>query len=213
MPRTKSPKCLEPCACGCGQSKGHSRPSRYRRGHFEVRVTVNGRRQRLKHYAHSKNLTFALSYADLYDLLAPEPDLGASRQIRRIDPAKGFVPGNLTLVDVRAGTAWVRRALRTQLRRCARRDPRCALRVDDLLEIYERQRRACAVSGRPFRASPRDMDSDAISVDMVDPAMGYVPGNIRLVTAGVVAARGKWGHSYLVALAHDIVYITGKATG
>lgn len=60
------------------------------------------------------------------------------------------------------------------------------------LEIRARRGR-CEISGYPFATTGGARRPDALSIDRIDCAQGYVFSNVRLVCAAVNAALSTWG--------------------
>jgi hypothetical protein len=62
--------------------------------------------------------------------------------------------------------------------------------VDDIQARIDADR--CELTGTPFDLSPgRKFNSP--SIDRIDPKLGYIPGNIRVVCHAMNAAMGDWG--------------------
>lgn len=83
------------------------------------------------------------------------------------------------------------------------------LRTADLVDLWERQRGRCALSGRQFDLTPWGdtchTNPDAPSLDRINSALGYDLGNVRLVTAHVNIALGRYGDAELRKLCADIL--------
>lgn len=79
----------------------------------------------------------------------------------------------------------------------------------DIEAMYTTSAGRCAVSGLPFdqryRAPGATKRPYAISLDRIDCARGYEPGNVRLVCALVNVAMGEWGEAALRRVAIAIV--------
>lgn len=81
----------------------------------------------------------------------------------------------------------------------------CSVGAEYLESLYKSQGGVCALTGRKLVIGPSHMEKDALSLDRVDPAMGYVEGNIRLVTFQANSARGVWGDDALVEFCKDVL--------
>ena len=57
-----------------------------------------------------------------------------------------------------------------------------------------RQVGRCELTGLPLRASHGPQSWDSPSIDRIDPTIGYLYSNIRVVCFGVNAALGSWGN-------------------
>lgn len=68
------------------------------------------------------------------------------------------------------------------------------LTLDYLKELYEEQEGLCAVTNKPFCFTSHPTkyvaDKDSVSLDRVDPELGYTQGNVRFVTFQVNCAKG-----------------------
>lgn len=68
------------------------------------------------------------------------------------------------------------------------------LTLDYLKEMYEEQEGLCAVTNKPFcftsHPTKHVADKDSVSLDRVDPKLGYTQGNVRFVTFQVNCAKG-----------------------
>ncbi len=77
-----------------------------------------------------------------------------------------------------------------------------------LFLIYEQQQGRCALSGRKMTLGQSDNalpGKDAMSIDRIEPALGYVKDNIRFVTHQVNIAKGRHSDDDLIELARNIV--------
>lgn len=90
---------------------------------------------------------------------------------------------------------------------CKPRGVPCDLPAGYLYSLYLAQEGRCALSGRVLkvgRGSNR-MDPDSVSVDRKEAGLGYVQGNIRLVTWQSNAARGPWGDEQLIEFCRSVL--------
>lgn len=85
-----------------------------------------------------------------------------------------------------------------------------ALTLDDLKELAELSQGRCMLTGIPFEHGADEMLKDnttrrkrvwAPSLDRIDSADGYVPGNVRLVCMAVNAALQEFGDAVLMRIA------------
>lgn len=98
---------------------------------------------------------------------------------------------------------------RTVKKRAKLHGVECTLTIDDVEDLYWKQEGMCAVSGLPFstaRASPGSFRAPMRpSLDRIQPAQGYIKGNVRLVLTLVNLAMNDWGESPLIDVARAIV--------
>jgi hypothetical protein len=164
------------CACnGCDQPADPG--SRYHGDHYKRLVVARRKLRRLERYAASQTTFFDLELADILDLVHRRwPD--TSWQLRRTTVDCGFVPENICVVDRKAKLPngaqllVVRAAAALQLRR-----PGPGLDVRDALEIFERQKGRCAVSGRTLRIIGRPTDGYALTSDRRSPPTNRWPSS------------------------------------
>jgi hypothetical protein len=187
------------CACnGCDQPADPG--SRYHGDHYKRLVVARRKLRRLERYAASQTTFFDLELADILDLVHRRwPD--TSWQLRRTTVDCGFVPENICVVDRKAKLPngaqllVVRAAAALQLRR-----PGPGLDVRDALEIFERQKGRCAVSGRALSIIGRPTDGDAL--DVRPPLAADEP--LALVARAVADHEARWGRRHLLDLAAGI---------
>ncbi len=55
------------------------------------------------------------------------------------------------------------------------------LRIEDAWSLYEAQERKCALSGVEITFEPGKLSRSTASLDRIDNALGYVPGNVQWV--------------------------------
>lgn len=79
---------------------------------------------------------------------------------------------------------------------CRTRARKRGIKYDLDGEVAEIQRRIdvgrCEITGVPFDLSP-GKKWNSPSIDRIDPIMGYVPGNVRVVCQAMNVAMGDWG--------------------
>lgn len=82
------------------------------------------------------------------------------------------------------------------------------LTYSDFMEAWVRAAGHCSVSGIPFSSTPREGCTRRPffpSLDRIDNALGYVPGNVRFVCIIANIARADFGDALLLELARAIV--------
>ncbi len=91
------------------------------------------------------------------------------------------------------------------------RQKRLHLSKEYLVSLFADQGGLCALSGLPMttiRGEGR-LPTNA-SIDRIDGAKGYVPGNIRLVCLQANGARDEWGDEQLLAFCKTVVQYDRK---
>lgn len=89
------------------------------------------------------------------------------------------------------------------------------LRDEDLLRQLKQQDFKCAITGTRFEprqtgGHPNNRNPWSVSIDRIDPAAGYVPENVRLITLALNTALSNWGEAVFAKLAAS--YLTTPTT-
>jgi hypothetical protein len=83
------------------------------------------------------------------------------------------------------------------------------INTDFVIELWEEQGMQCPITGRMFDleswGKKAQVNPDAPSIDRIDPTLGYVKGNVRLVTYSANVCLNEYGHDYLLRLCEDIL--------
>ena len=91
------------------------------------------------------------------------------------------------------------------------------INTDFVMELWEDQGMQCPISGRMFDleawGKKSQVNPDAPSIDRVDPSLGYVKGNIRLVTYLTNVCLNEYGHDYLLQMCSDILEQNERSNG
>src|SRR5690349_4558962 len=94
---------------------------------------------------------------------------------------------------------------RVLIRRANRLTPDPGFTEDDMMVVWERCEGRCAVSGRPFSderiGSGKAKRAFAPSLDKIEPNLGYVRENVRLVCVAVNFAMNSWGKEVFLRVA------------
>jgi hypothetical protein len=96
-------------------------------------------------------------------------------------------------------TRWIASNLRTTRATCKKRDIPCTVTAIELTAVYEAQAGKCAITGRVMLIGSKGQQRDSLSIDRIEPAGGYVLGNVRLVTYQANMARGMFSDEELYA--------------
>jgi hypothetical protein len=99
--------------------------------------------------------------------------------------------------------------LSTKRNHCRRARIPCTITINDLHELYRYQRGRCCITRRELEWGSGERTPFRLSLDRLDSAHGYVPGNIRLVTLHANLARAEFSDRYLQLLAQDIYTVMG----
>jgi hypothetical protein len=87
------------------------------------------------------------------------------------------------------------------------------LTQDYLIDLWDENSGRCVITGRSLELSssgvPHQVNSNAPSIDRIIPKLGYVVGNVRLVTYHANVAISEFGYEKLITLCSDI---TNQAT-
>lgn len=196
------------CACECGEPA--ARGSKYAVGHFKYWTVIRRRFRALRRYAWSRGIHFTINEHDLADVIGDRWANLVGVAIRRVDPDRGLVPGNLRLASARRARPESEISVRRRLAKCLRRREIAKdLTLDELHQVFKAQRGRCWSTGRRLRLKLGTRHPAALAIVKIDPIHGYEPHNIRLVVRAVAIAS-LWGEEYLIALARDIVRFTDE---
>lgn len=90
------------------------------------------------------------------------------------------------------------------------------LTVEYLHNIYQKQHKSCAISGRKMITRKNTHDRghgkhpDVMSLDRIDPSKGYIEGNVQLVTWQVNCFKSEFSQEQLIETARLIVGVADK---
>lgn len=93
-----------------------------------------------------------------------------------------------------------RTAFHTLIANAKRRETDCHVTVDDLLIMWGEQHGLCALSGLQMTHGI-GLRPTSVSVDRLNPDIGYVKGNIRLVCVALNSLRGPWSDQEAISVA------------
>lgn len=89
----------------------------------------------------------------------------------------------------------------------------CDITNEYILQLYNDQNGKCVVSGREFDldafGNKGQVNPDAPSIDRIIPSLGYVKGNVRLVTYLTNVCLNEYGHEHLLDLCKDLLEHAG----
>lgn len=85
----------------------------------------------------------------------------------------------------------------------------------DLYKLLEDSNGRCAVSGIEFERSPirGHPHTRSVSIDRVNPELGYVPGNIRLVLLAVNSLKGSGTEEEMMTICRAILSQNTRLVG
>lgn len=105
--------------------------------------------------------------------------------------------------------ATIKGALRSAHTRARQKRVPFDIDLDYMLAMAVQQEFRCALSGIEFFAAhswPGRVDPYTPSIDRIEPALGYVRGNVRIVIYAVNAMLLDWGESLFVQIANSYRY-------
>lgn len=83
------------------------------------------------------------------------------------------------------------------------------INTDYIIDLWYAQGMQCPVSGRMLDlesyGGKTQVNPDAPSIDRIEPSLGYVRGNVRLVTYWTNVLLNEYGHDLLLELCSDIL--------
>jgi len=84
------------------------------------------------------------------------------------------------------------------------------LTLDYLVDLWDKQEGVCPISKRKLDLAPYgekgQVNPNAPSIDKIIPKLGYVEGNVRLVTYHINVALSEYGLEALIQLAKDVAF-------
>lgn len=94
---------------------------------------------------------------------------------------------------------------------CKKKANRRDLDVDELVAIYEKQKGLCALSGREMTyITGQGRVPTNISIDRINPDLGYIPGNIQLTCVQANKMKMELSQEDLLSWCQDILETTTK---
>ncbi len=95
----------------------------------------------------------------------------------------------------------------TVRRRCAKSGIECKLVPADVKKIFYDQQGLCPITGWELLLpkSGLGLKRNTITVDRIDQSLGYILGNVRLISFAANNARYRWDDQQLLALAEAII--------
>ena len=106
---------------------------------------------------------------------------------------------------------WYRKSPRQSLRasllnvRKRKNMPDDAVTLDELCEMFERQQGKCALSGIEMTWRKGKITATSISIDRIDPDVGYSKTNVRLVCYAINAFRGRMTDDEMFVMALTLI--------
>ena len=100
-----------------------------------------------------------------------------------------------------------RRAIPRIAHRAKQKHVPFSLTIFDIKMMMVEQNYRCAVSGIEFpidRVAISELRAFRPSIDRIEPKLGYVPGNVRVVCEIVNTAMNEWGEHALIGLVEQM---------
>lgn len=73
------------------------------------------------------------------------------------------------------------------------------------LNIFNKQKGHCAISGRKLTLGNKGRLPNSLSIDRIVPSKGYIKGNIRFVVWAINVAMQEWGFDHLMSLCETVL--------
>jgi hypothetical protein len=108
---------------------------------------------------------------------------------------------------------WIASNLRSTRARCKVKGIECSVSAEQIVQLFTEQEGLCALTGRQMVYGSRGQQRDSLSIDRIVPALGYVAGNVRLVTYQANMARGALDDDELIAFCEAVLASRGKRAG
>lgn len=103
----------------------------------------------------------------------------------------------------------IRRLIATAKNRANTKKLPFNLDFDFLNDLWKEQDGKCAISGVPFELSPNETFGEprqlSPSLDRINPALGYIKGNVRLVTYQINCGIGPYGLEKFIDMCKAVV--------
>jgi hypothetical protein len=88
---------------------------------------------------------------------------------------------------------------------CKRKGIPFSIDASNMVELHNLQLGTCALTGRELIWGAKGVQRDSISIDRIEPASGYVAGNVRLITFQANMARGPYPDAELIAFCEAVL--------
>lgn len=101
----------------------------------------------------------------------------------------------------------IMRLVSSAKRRARMKDVPFNISSEYLTNMWIEQKGKCCISGRDFDLlpSPERVNKNAPSLDRIIPELGYVVGNLRLVTWQINASISEYGFENFMAICQDVI--------
>jgi len=128
----------------------------------------------------------------------PEDNRRRVKEWIRANPEKHLAHGRQSYKRARQDlTKSLGYLLRSKRAYCKKSDIPFTITVHDIVALYHAQDGRCGLTGRRLLWGRKGMRRDTLSIDRIDGALGYVPGNIRLLTYQANFARNQFSDEEL----------------
>jgi hypothetical protein len=105
----------------------------------------------------------------------------------------------------------MRMAFHVRRRQCEAKGIVFEITPEYVKDVYEMQDGLCALTGRKLLWGQGGWHRDTLSVDRIEASLGYVEGNIRLVTYQANRARGEFTDGQFLQFCQDVIAtLSGK---
>ncbi len=128
------------------------------------------------------------------------------REWIKANPEKHLEHGRQTHERRRSDVGrWLASTLRATRARCKRKSVSISIVAADLIGLYKIQSGRCALTDRELVYGSKGKNRDSISIDRIEPALGYIVGNVRLITYQANMARGMFSDEELFSFCEAVL--------
>lgn len=160
------------------------------------------RSELLRHRVECKDCYRALKRARI----DPEDNRRRVREWQKANPEKRAIQTKRNYDNKRSDVSrWIASNLRTTRASCKKKGIPCEVTATDLMVLYNQFDGKCDLTKRIMVVGSRGQQRDSLSIDRIEPAKGYVLGNVRLVTYQANMARGMFSDDELYAFCEAVL--------
>lgn len=102
-----------------------------------------------------------------------------------------------------SGTRW-NYVFKQDSKRQYRRNYPFTITIEYIWDLFERQKRKCALSGVPIYFGKKRRDHSTASLDRIDSTLGYIPGNVQWVHKDINMMKNKHPQDYFIQMCKQV---------